>query len=190
MPVRIPINLASVPFRRNRPVLVVAIAASILLSGLLALLISLSVAQRRLEADTVRSIDRLQQQLQVMAREQGKLEATLRRPENAEVLDRSLFLNKLLYRKGISWTKIFADLEKVVPYNVRLVSIHPKANAENEVTLEIVVGAESYQPVIEMLSRMENSPLFGEIAVHTRVPPTQNDPLFKYQVSVNYSQKL
>jgi hypothetical protein len=101
-----------------------------------------------------------------------------------------LFLNTLLYRKGVSWTKIFADLEKVMPYNVRLISVHPQATAENEVSLDMVVGTESYEPVIEMLKQMENSPLFGETAVHATIPPTQNDPLYKYRVSVNYAQKL
>ena len=47
----------------------------------------------------------------------------LRRPQNADVLEQSVFLNALLKRKGISWTKIFADLEKVVPYNVRIIQI-------------------------------------------------------------------
>ena len=47
--------------------------------------------------------------------EQARQDAILRQPENAEVLERSLFLNALLYRKGISWTRIFADLEKSFP---------------------------------------------------------------------------
>ena len=57
--------------------------------------------------------------------EQAKLDAVLRKPENAQVLDRSVLLNSLLYRKGISWTKIFADLEKMLPHNVRVISIRP-----------------------------------------------------------------
>ena len=50
-----------------------------------------------------------------MTAEQAQLDAVLRKPENAEVLERSVFLNALLVRKGISWTRIFADLEKVLP---------------------------------------------------------------------------
>lgn len=190
MPVRIPVNLASLPFRRKRSMIVASIAVGLLLTGLLSILISLIVAQRRQQADTRMAIDRLEKQAAVMSREQSALESTLRLPQNAEVLDRSLFLNSLLYRKGISWTKIFADLEKVMPYNVRLISVHPQANSDNEVSLDMVVGTETYEPVIEMLKQMENSPLFGETAVHATVPPTQNDPLYKYRVSVNYAQKL
>jgi len=190
MPVRIPVNLASLPFRRKRTMIVAAIAIGVLLIGSLSVLISLIVAQRRQQADTRMAIERIEKQVEVMAREQAALESTLRQPQNAEVLDRTLFLNTLLYRKGISWTKIFADLEKVMPYNVRLISVHPQATVDNDVSLDMVVGTESYEPVIEMLKQMESSPLFGETAVHSTIPPTQNDPLYKYRVSVNYAQKL
>ena len=74
--------------------------------------------------------------------EQANLDAVLRRPENAEVLERSVFLNALLYRKGISWTRIFADLEKIMPPNVRVMNIRPFVNEENQVTLDMTVGAE------------------------------------------------
>ena len=42
------------------------------------------------------------------------MENVLRQPQNAEVLDRSVFLNDLLMRKGVSWTRIFSDLENVL----------------------------------------------------------------------------
>ena len=51
------------------------------------------------------------------------------------MLERSLFLNTLIERKAISWTKIFADLEKVMPYNVRLVSVRlPEVDSHNQVS--------------------------------------------------------
>jgi len=65
----------------------------------------------------------------------------LRRPENAEVLERSVFLNALLYRKGISWTRIFADLEKIVPWNVKVLAIRPSVNSENQVMLDMTLGS-------------------------------------------------
>ena len=112
------------------------------------------------------------------------------RPENARVFDEVLFINSLLYRKGISWTRIFSDLEEVVPHNVRLISVRPQVNAQNQILLEMVVGAQSQVPVIDMLKRMENSALFGATAVHNWLPPAQTEPLYRYRVSVNYAQKL
>jgi type IV pilus assembly protein PilN len=106
------------------------------------------------------------------------------------VLQRSLFLNSLLYAKGISWTRLFNDLEKVMPHNVRLISIRPQANSQNEVLLDMVVGAESAGPVIRMLTELENSPVFGATMVHNYFPPSQSEPLMRYRVSVSYVQKL
>ncbi len=187
---KVPINLASEPFRPMRRMLAASVAAAVLLVGLLGLFIMLSVIQRGQAAQMHASIDRLQAQLRALSEEQSHLEGVLHRPENAEVLERSLFLNSLLYAKGISWTRLFGDLEKVMPYNVRLISIRPQVNAENEISLEMVVGAESSEPVIQMLTRLENSPQFGTTLIHNRIPPSQSEPLLRYRVSVNYAQKL
>jgi hypothetical protein len=121
MALRVPINLASEPFRRDRPLLVGSAALAVVLTLLLIYQVGAIVSGRHQAADIRIAIERENTQLQAIAAQQAKLNATLRRPENAEVLERSLFLNTLIERKAISWTKIFADLEKVMPYNVRLV---------------------------------------------------------------------
>ena len=187
---RITLNLSSEPFRRDRPLMAASVAVGVALVGLLAMLISLAVLERGRAAETRQSIARLQNELRTLNEEQGRLEAVLARPENAEVLDKVLFVNSLLYRKGISWTKLFSDLEGVMPYNVRLISIRPQVNARNQVVLDMVVGAQSPTPVFEMLKRLENSELFGSTEVHNWLPPGQTEPLFRYRVSVNYGQKL
>jgi len=187
---RIRVNLASEPFRRDRPLVAASIAVGLALTGLLAMLISLAILERGTAAETRQDIARLERQTQQMAREQGQLEATLRRPENAAVLNEVLFINSLLYRKGISWTKIFSDLEGVMPSNVRLISIRPQVDPRNEVLLDMVVGAQTQFPVIDMLKRMEGSPLFGSTEVHNYLPPSQTEPLWRYRVTVNYGGKL
>ena len=187
---KIGINLATQPFRRDRPVLVASGILASLLVVLLAVLIYLGVNERGELAEARRSVDQLQRKLKTVAGEQQKLDAILRRPENAEVLERSQFLNALLYRKGISWTKIFADLEKVVPHNVRIMQIRPTLNSKNEVVLDMQVGTENPEPLITLLKALEGSPLFGPAYLHTSAPPSQSEPLWKYRVSVNYAQKL
>jgi type IV pilus assembly protein PilN len=187
---KIPINLASQPFRRDRPMLVASGAASIVLALLLVFLLSLNSLESGHVADTRHQIARLESEIRTITAEQGRQDAILRKPENAEVLERSLFLNALLYRKGISWTRIFADLEKVVPYNVRVMSIRPTVNAQNHISLDMTVGTESPQPAIELLKSLESSRLFGAVDLHVIMPPTQTDKLYHYRVSVTYAQEL
>ena len=188
---KIPINLASEPFRRDRPVVVASVAGCIALSVLLVVLV-LSIFSARNRARSSReAIDRLNQQLRILSTEQAKFDGTLRRPENAEVLERSLMLNALIERKSISWMRIFEDIEKVLPYNVRLISIRlPQINSSNQVVLDMIVGAQTPEPLQDFLKKLEVAPLFGPAAVSTYLPPSQNEPLYRYRVSVNYAQKL
>jgi type IV pilus assembly protein PilN len=149
------------------------------------------VSEHQQAADIRIAIDRQNARLQAIAAQQAKLNATLRKPENAEVLERSLFLNTLIDRKAISWTKIFADLEKVMPYNVRLVSVRlPEVDVNNQVLLDMVVGAKDVPPILELLRRLAGSPQFGPTSVQSSAPPSQTDPFYRYHVTVSYAQKL
>ena len=188
---RIPINLASEPFRRDRPMLVASGICAVLLCGLLGVLVFLILGERDRAKESREAVDKLQQQLTAINAEQAKLDATLRLPANAEVLQRSVLLNTLVERKSISWTRIFADLDSVMPYNVKLVQVRlPQINSRNEVTLDMVVAAQEPAQVFEFLRRLQASPLFGPMTVHTSQPPSQNQPLYQYRVSVDYAQSL
>ncbi len=187
---RVNVNLASEPFQSTRPMLVASGIAAVLLAGLLVLLIALSTMEKGQATEVQARVDRLQARVTALSAEEARLQGVLRKPENAEVLDRSLFLNSLIYAKAISWTRLFDDLEKVVPHNVRLISIRPQVNARNELSLDMVVGAESPKPVIQMLTHLESSPQFGAVLLQTQIPPSQSEPLLRYRVSVNYAQKL
>src|ERR1700728_1198971 len=188
---RIPVNLASQPFRRDRALLVGSGVACALLMALLVFLISLNSLESGQAADARGQIARLESRIRAISAEQARQDAILHRPENAEVLERSLFLNALLQRKGISWTKIFADLEKVMPYNVRVVSVRlPEVDSNNQVLLDMVVGAKDVPPILDLFRRLEGSPQFGNTSVQSSAPPSQTDPFYRYHFTVTYAQKL
>lgn len=188
---RIPINLASDPFRRDRPVLLAAGVAVALLAVVLCGLLYLIGVDRTRSGDTRARVNRLDQELSAISTEQARLDATLRQPANASILERSLLLNTLVERKSVSWTRIFADLEAVMPPNVRLIQVRlPQIDSRNQVLLDMVVGSQSPEPVITFLKQLQASPRFGPATVHNSAPPTDNEPLYRYRVSVNYAQKL
>jgi type IV pilus assembly protein PilN len=187
---RIAINLSSEPFRKDRPMMVASAVVCVLLVGLLAVLGTLIFAERSQVAGTREAIREAEAHLEKTRRENARVAAVLRRPANADVLDRSIFLNDLLRRKAISWTRMFADLEKVMPYSVRLISVRPAVTSDNRVYLDMIVGARSGEAIIEFLKKLEGSPLFGSTAVSISQPPAENEPLYRYRISVNYDQKL
>ena len=137
-----------------------------------------------------RTADRLSRDLAKLKSEHRGYDAEIRKVENAEVLERSVFLNQLILRKGISWTRIFADLEKTLPPNVRITQIRPQVNANNQIFLEMTVAADSPEPMIGFVSKLEQSDVFGSASVTTYQAPSQTDPFYRYRLSVNYAQKL
>lgn len=184
------INLASEPFRRDRPIFIASVVVSGVLTILLIALSWMAFMQHGQASDTREAIAQIEQEIQKLDQDQAKVNAILRNPANAEVLDRTVFLNYLLQRKGLSWTKIFGDLETVLPYNVRIISVRPQIDGSNNVQLDLYVGSASVEPVVDMLMKMENSPLFGKTSIANSQPPSQTEPLYRYRLTVNYAQKI
>ena len=187
---KVPINLASQPFRRDRAMIVASAAVALALVFSLGVLVSLTISDRNQSADVRRDIARLNVMIREATRSQAEHDAVLRQPANAEVLERSVFLNTLLYRKGISWTRLLSDLEKVMPPNVRLLNIRPYVTGKNQVTLDLTVGAENIDAAGPLFKALESSPVFGGLFQQTFQPPTQAEPLYRYRITVNYAQKL
>ena len=108
-------NLASHPYENLRPRYTLAWLA-VALAVVLALLVVSRERQQRAETRSLtQQMGRFEQEMQDLAREQSELEEWLRRPEVQEIRDHSAFLNSLILRKSLSWTRMFLDLEKILP---------------------------------------------------------------------------
>jgi hypothetical protein len=187
---KIAINLASQPFRRDRAMMVGSVAVICLLAVTLALLVNLGFQDSQQLADVRKDIGRLNQRMRDVSAAQVKLDAVIKKPENASVIEQSVFINTLLRRKGLSWNRIFSDLEKTIPYNVKIVRIHPTVDDQDHVILEMTVAAESSVSVIQMLKAFGESPLFGTALPQSDAPGSQSDPLYHLTLSVPYAQTL
>jgi type IV pilus assembly protein PilN len=158
--------------------------------------VSLIVHARGQAAGLRRVIDAENRELRNLQRQGSQYSSVLSRPQNADVFSRSVFLNELIARRAVSWTRVFKDLEQVMPSNMRLMGIRlPQVAAGgssevNHIELEMTVGTDRPEAVGELLRHLQQSPLFGAAQVMAQNPPTQNDPLFKYRLNVAYAQKL
>lgn len=171
--------------------LIASSACAVVLTLLLGFVVYLIVADRARMKDTRVAVARLDSELRKISTEQAQMDGTLRQPANAEVLQRSVLLNTLIERKSISWTKIFADLESVMPPDARLISVRmPPITSQNEVVLDVQVGTKETGPFLVFLNQLNKSPLFGPVDLKSKQPPTQQEPLYKFRFTVNYAQKL
>lgn len=189
-------NLASHPFRRERTGNAVCVAACVALLCSLLVLTSLTLSERGQAAQERRAIDAQTAEMRQLQRKESQFQSVLARPQNADVFAVSVFLNELIARRAVSWTRVFRDLGTVLPGDMRLEVIRlpqipaQEANGTNHVQLDMVVAAKDPAVVLTLLKHLEQSPLFGSVSVVSQTPPTQNDPNYKYRVTVAYAQKL
>ena len=157
---RININLASNPYEAAREYtrrlgLLVA-GLSVLTVGLLGYILY----QRSHTRDVNRQIAAARQEISSLDAEKVRALALLNKPQNRDVADQSEFLNNLFARKALSWTKVFTEMEKIMPAAIHVVSMKPEYNNQGQLVLHVVVATSSRDAAVELVRRMEKSPHF------------------------------
>ena len=154
---RININLASQPYEvaqayhRRMTALVAAL-------GVLAvLLVGYIIYQRQHTRGINRQLADVRRQIQSLSNEEGQARAVLNKPANRVIADQSDFLNQLFARKSLSWTRIFSEMEKIVPAGLHVVSMKPEYMKTGDLVLHVVVATDSRDRAVEMVRHMEKS---------------------------------
>lgn len=165
---KVAFNLASQPYENLRPYYTAAWIA-VAVAVVLALSLGNSERQQRSETRSLtQQLGRFEAEVQQLEREQQELEAWLRRPEVQEIRGHSGFLNAMIFRKSLSWTRMFLDLEKILPARAQVTSIQPRMNTPQEADLALSVSAAEMAPLVELLKNLESSSQFGSPAVETQ----------------------
>ena len=106
------------------------------------------------------SIRHLEEQIADRDRERAAAQQMLELDINRSTRDQSQFLNELIQRKAFSWTRVFEDLEKVMPPTLHVISLKPELNDQNQLQLEMKVAADSRAGAVDLVHRMEGSKHF------------------------------
>jgi type IV pilus assembly protein PilN len=157
---RININLASNPYEAAREY---ARRMSMLLAALVvitAVLLGYILHQRSESRDVDQQIAQAKAEIAALDREKAQAQATLNQPQNRDVADQSAFLNGLFARKALSWTRVFTEMEKMMPPAIHVVSMKPEFNRDNQLVLHVVVATSARDKAVELVKRMEKSPHF------------------------------
>lgn len=105
-------------------------------------------------------IRQAQQEITELDNEKAQAQSILNKPVNRGIADQAQFLNELFARKSLSWTRIFAGMEKIMPPNLHVVSIKPEYTANNELIVHMVVATDSRERAVELVKKIEQSPHF------------------------------
>jgi type IV pilus assembly protein PilN len=128
-----------------------------------------------------------EQQIAERDQQRARAEATLNLPENRSTRGRSDFLNDLFQRKAFSWTRVFEDMERVMPNRLHLVSIQPTMSSGHQLELKMVVGGDTREHAQELVRRMEGSQHFQDtkIEIENTQMGGQGDPVH-FEISATY----
>lgn len=156
-------NLATAPLENNRRFIAASSALGTIALAAMALLSLHAVHARRANREMRVNIDNSREQIRISLRQQESLRNAFKSPEAVEALKRSQFLNGLIEERTFPWTKMFADLEQILPAGVRVNSISPQMDGEGHVKVALSVGAVNVEQENKFLSAISSSPLFSNV---------------------------
>jgi Tfp pilus assembly protein PilN len=158
------LNLSTSPLDNKRPFL--AATGALAAVGLLTFLLlgHAAYSSWRSSRDLRSEISRWQTEIHANRDRQAALEAYFQTAQAKQVLDRASFLNSLIGQRSFPWTKVFMDLEQILPPGVRVVNISPKLES-GRAQVELTIGAESDESKIKFLQNLERSKVFSDIQV-------------------------
>lgn len=177
---RIDINLATQPYEDSRRFWTYW-GSGLGVLGLITLVLGYLAVAGFIQASHERAkIAGLQREIAAYDQEKAAAQTMLNLPENRIVRDQSRFLNDLFQRKSFSWTRVFEDLEQVMPAHLHVVSIQPQPDMskDNNLEIKLVVAGESREQALDLVRKMEGSQRFKQTEIESErseVQPTNGD---------------
>jgi type IV pilus assembly protein PilN len=158
---RLNINLATKPYQDVRRVLLqwggLVLLLALCTGGLLWMAFTNWQQSREVNA----KIAGLNSEIAALDRQHEQALALVQLAQNRPVLDDSKFLNGLIARKSFSWTRVFMQLEEIMPPKLHVVSIQPSLSPKTDtVEVHMSVAGTSRDAAVELVKRLEQSPSF------------------------------
>jgi type IV pilus assembly protein PilN len=157
---RLDINLATRPYEDAREFWSRWGLGVGLLGVLTLFLLGLAISDWTKAGRDRHDIAQLQEQITERDNERAKAQAFLDMTVNRSTRDQSQFLNGLIQRKSFSWTRVFEDLEQVMPRDLHVVSLRPELNEQNQMQLSMKLVGDNRSAAVELVHRMEGSKHF------------------------------
>jgi len=166
---RVDINLATRPYE-DAGQFWMRWGGGLALLGVVTMLLIFVTARDWVSAGKDRKLmQQYREQIAERDQEKANAQALMNLPQNSSTRDRSQSLNDLFYRKAFSWTKVFENLEQVMPPGLHVVSIHPETTLENDLSIKLVVAGESRERALELVRKMEGSERFQQTQIEQEV---------------------
>jgi len=179
-------NLASRPFLNTRPVWLVTAAAGVLALALVLLNVLSYVRAGRTLEPQIEHRDRLLVEERALVAGLSGLVAELEQVPWRSLDARIEATNVILREHNFSWLAMLNDVERVMPYDVRILQVSPDVGPTG-VDLHLRVVAKTREAMIEFLDNLIADPRFSRPTPRTETTPEQSESgSYNLSLSVHY----
>jgi Tfp pilus assembly protein PilN len=166
-------NLASRPHLNTRPVWIVTAVAGFL--AVVFAVVNILVwfdSNRSLEEQIVLQAE-LEQEYEKLSAEVSEQAESLNRVPWRSLTARVNAMNTVIREHEFSWVGLLDDIERVLPYDVRLTKINPKVDVDS-VNLSLTAIGRTREALLELLDRLIADPSFSEPTPSSEMTPEES----------------
>ena len=184
------LNLSSRPFRnRALPWTVTAIVTLASIIGLI--LIARATIQTNAEAQIAQSdVADLRKRNDALVHKAEAIKVALT-PEQAAVIPLRKSAHSLVDRKRFSWSRLFADLESILPGKIRVARIAVKqvgtSGDRTVANLDLTVVSKDPATVTQMIDEMQRGGIFQAELVSQNLQRGRDEVGAEYEMNVRYT---
>jgi type IV pilus assembly protein PilN len=180
-------NLASRPFLDTRPVTAVGVALAIVAIGLTTVSVADFLSERGEETQLAESVRELEARRATLLGEIATLDRQLARTPWKKLKAETASMQHLIVQGGSIWSTLFADLERVLPWDTRLLSIDPRSGETGEITVTLSGVAADRAAWLKLLGRLFTDSRFSDPIPRSEESPGERNAVgFTFVLSVRY----
>ena len=165
------LNLATKPLESHRRFLAGASLSAFVASVVLVALGWHVYSVRTAAAEVLARTAKVNDERAEYEEKERELERYFKQKNIADIKDRAAFINGIIAVRSFNWTKMFMDLERLLPGGVHIISIEPKQDSSH-VELTLTFGAAGDDVKLQFIHALETSRQFSEVQIRSDIEPT------------------
>jgi hypothetical protein len=181
------LNLAARPFQESRPVWVASLALAMVAVVLTSVSLAEFISAKGVEKTEASKLQRLVARRTELAAKVDKVNRQLAAVKWKKLQNETASLQEVVARRKLIWSQLLADLERVVPWNVRLVGITPSVDPKGGIKLALIGYATDRDAWLKLLATLFADDRFSEpLPLSEEMPAATSGKGHEFQLSVRY----
>lgn len=181
------LNLSTRPFQQVRPVWVTSLALAFVAVALISASLAEFITAKGAEKSASLQLQRLQARRSELAGRVDKANRQLATVKWKKLQTETASLQEVVARRKLVWSQLLADLERVVPWNVRLVSIMPSVDPKGGIKVVLIGYATDREAWLKLLATLFADDRFSDpLPLSEETTAVTSGRGHQFQLSVRY----